>query len=323
MKIPVLKVENLTIKVNLKIIVSNISFEIYEGEILGLFGDSGSGKTTILHAIFGLIPSNFNVQGGIYLNGSEINQLTPEQRSQLGMSIVLQDLGLFEDRSVYENIAYPLYRRGFDEDFIKEEVKSILALLQILDLSMRKPKEISGGQRQRVALARALVYKPKILLLDESLRGLQEGLRLQFLAFVKEISKKTVLIMVTHERSELEIVANKVITLSNGKILGYENWCSEKEFSSLVSTTLIPHTNEVSTYKEVRHLKILPQEASNKDFVIVLIKGWRKLSNGKHAAFVTFNNDEPGCMVFEKLGVDEISTLPVGNIKIGYEKVGD
>ncbi len=322
---PLLSVRGLSVSAGVKKIVTDISFDVHEGEVLGLFGDSGCGKSTILHTLFGLQHGSFKVEGDILFRGHSILHKPAELRSHLGISIVFQDLGLFDDRNIFENVAYPLRQRGDNEALIASKTNSVLSFLQISNLANRNPGQVSGGQRQRVALARALVYKPQLLLLDEPLRGLQEELKFQFLAFMRAIERNnTALIFVTHERSELELIADNIIMMSKGKLERHEKRTDGKTFRSLVSTALIPDPENLGSYCRVADLKIsFSQHSAPSEYqIIVNVKEWRPLCDGRRGALIQYSNSELGWLIFDSIG-SNVNDLPLGQICLAYKKIGD
>src|SRR5207244_3288414 len=134
---------------------------------------SGSGKTTTLSMVAGFTEVT---SGHILLSGQPIESL-PSYRRNIGM--VFQSYSLFPHMSVFDNVAFPLRRRGVSGVEIKRKVGRVLDLIQLGDKGARYPRELSGGQQQRVALARAIVFEPRLLLMDEPLGALDKKLREQ------------------------------------------------------------------------------------------------------------------------------------------------
>jgi ABC-type sulfate/molybdate transport systems ATPase subunit len=210
----VLALHDYTVRVAGQILIERLDVEVGPGEVLGVFGDSGSGKSSLLHLIAGLSNRPFTGEGDLLLHGEEIGALDPARRSLKGISIVLQDLGLFANRDVSENVAYPLFRRRWPADRVRERVHESLARLGLEGLEGRHPGELSGGQRQRVAFARALSYGPSLLLLDEPLRGLQDELRYDLLAMLRALcSEGMAIVLVTHDREEVALIADRIVCL--------------------------------------------------------------------------------------------------------------
>ena len=146
-------------------VLTDISLNIEDGEIVSILGPSGCGKTTLLNLILGIVDSD---GGQIIYNGEDITDVPMEKR---GFNIVFQDYALFPNLNVYQNITYGL--RNNPEISSKEEVEDLIHLLGLEEHLNKRIGQLSGGQKQRVALARTMVMKPKILLLDEPLSALE------------------------------------------------------------------------------------------------------------------------------------------------------
>ena len=145
-------------------VLTDISLNIEDGEIVSILGPSGCGKTTLLNLILGIVDSD---GGQIIYNGEDITNVPMEKR---GFNIVFQDYALFPNLNVYQNITYGL--RNNPEISSREEVEDLIHLLGLEEHLNKRIGQLSGGQKQRVALARTMVMKPKILLLDEPLSAL-------------------------------------------------------------------------------------------------------------------------------------------------------
>ena len=171
------------------IAVDHFTFEIPDGELVGLLGPSGCGKSTTLFMICGL---QRPTEGRIFFGEDDVTELPPENR---GVGVVFQNYALYPHLSVLQNITFPLENlKGKDKltkDEMKEKAMEVARLVQIEKLVDRKPGELSGGQQQRVAIARALVKMPRVLLLDEPLSNLDARLRLQTREEIRRIQKET------------------------------------------------------------------------------------------------------------------------------------
>ena len=152
-------------------VVDNLDLNIRQGEFLSLLGPSGSGKTTTLMMLAGFDAPD---RGRILMDGNDISKLPAYKRD---MGVVFQSYALFPHMSVAENVAFPLNLRKIPAAEARVRVKEALALARLEGFEDRNPAQLSGGQQQRVALARALVYRPRILLMDEPLGALDKGLR--------------------------------------------------------------------------------------------------------------------------------------------------
>lgn len=193
----------------------NVSLRVHDGEFFTLLGPSGSGKTTILRVIAGLLDAD---AGDVFLDGTSMKGIPTFERE---LSVVFQSLALFPHMSVAENIAFPLRMRRMRRHDISVAVRDVLDLMQLPDIGHRKITELSGGQRQRVALARSLVYRPRVLLLDEPLsaldRRLREDMQLELTRLHREVG--VTIINVTHDQREALFMSDRVALMDKGRIL--------------------------------------------------------------------------------------------------------
>ncbi|MDN5214001.1 ATP-binding cassette domain-containing protein [Fulvivirgaceae bacterium BMA12] len=192
-----------------------VEAHINQGDLVVIYGPSGAGKTSILRMLAGLLQPE---SGKIAVNNvcwfdSEKNiHLKPQQRK---VGFVWQDYALFPNMTVKENLQYALPRS--QPAHILTELIDIIELNRLQD---RMPQSLSGGQQQRVALARALVRSPEVLLLDEPLSALDEGMRVKMQDFLLKVHHQYGLttILVTHDMAEIFKLAKKIFLLHNGKI---------------------------------------------------------------------------------------------------------
>ena len=196
--------------------VSDLNFEIPDGELIALLGPSGCGKSTTLNLISGLQKPT---DGKIFFGDDDVTDLPPENR---GVGLVFQNYALYPHLSVMDNIIFPLGNlRGKDKmtkSEMKQKAHEIAKLVQIDELMDRKPGELSGGQQQRVAIARALVKMPRVLLLDEPLSNLDARLRLQTREEIKRIQRETGIttVFVTHDQDEAMSISDRIIVMREG-----------------------------------------------------------------------------------------------------------
>lgn len=198
--------------------VDHFTFEIPDGELVGLLGPSGCGKSTTLFMICGLQKPT---EGRIFFGEDDVTELPPENR---GVGVVFQNYALYPHLSVLQNITFPLENlKGKDKltkDEMKEKAMKAARLVQIEKLVDRKPGELSGGQQQRVAIARALVKMPRVLLLDEPLSNLDARLRLQTREEIRRIQKETGIttVFVTHDQEEAMSISDRIVVMKEGVI---------------------------------------------------------------------------------------------------------
>ncbi|MBQ4354437.1 MAG: ABC transporter ATP-binding protein [Clostridia bacterium] len=196
--------------------VSDFTFEIPDGKLIGLLGPSGCGKSTMLSLICGLQKPT---SGRIFFGEDDVTGLPPENR---GVGLVFQNYALYPHLTVRQNIIFPLENLRGKDKMTKEEMNAkaekIAALVQLDGLLERKPSELSGGQQQRVAIARALVKMPRVLLLDEPLSNLDARLRLQTREEIKRIQQETGIttMFVTHDQDEAMSISDMIVVMKDG-----------------------------------------------------------------------------------------------------------
>lgn len=194
----------------------DVDLNISSDEIVALYGASGAGKTSVLKMICGLtIPDEgvISVERHTWFESSKKINIKPQARN---VGIVFQDYALFPNMTVEQNLSYAL-----DKAQPTNIVRELLDMMELTNLSNKKPELLSGGQRQRVALARAIVRKPKILLLDEPLSALDTALRLKLQDYILRIHHEFQLttILVSHDILEVSRLASRVYEMSQGKII--------------------------------------------------------------------------------------------------------
>lgn len=200
-------------------VIDDVSIEINKGEIYGLIGMSGAGKSTILRCINGLTSYQ---EGSLKVQGQEVANLKGDElryfRKNIGM--IFQHFALLERRTAYQNIAIPMESWGYDKNEIKDRVEELLTLVGLKDKGNRLPRNLSGGEKQRVAIARALTMSPEILLCDEATSSLDPSTTIQILELLKKINEELdiTIVVVTHQMEVITQLCDKVSILENGKV---------------------------------------------------------------------------------------------------------
>ncbi|AHF05779.1 ABC transporter ATP-binding protein [Desulfitobacterium metallireducens] len=210
-----LECKKLCVSFNQIEILRSVHFSVEDGELVSLLGPSGCGKSTLLKTIAGLILPD---KGDISIDGKSINQLPPYQRRTV---IVFQDLRLFPNMNVEENIAFPLKIHGVNTETRLKEARRLLEKVQLGDLGKRKITQMSGGQLQRVALARALASNPKVLLLDEPFSSLDETLRQDMRNLIVQLHRELGIatVLVTHNPKEALMISDRISVMFDGGIV--------------------------------------------------------------------------------------------------------
>lgn len=197
------------------IVVNRVSLQVEDGELFVLLGGSGSGKTTVLRMVAGLIAPD---GGKIELNGRDVTFLTPQARN---VGYVFQNYSIFRHMTVQDNVEFGLRIRGVRVADRHRRAEELLDLVGLAGLGSRFADELSGGQQQRVALARALAYQPAVLLLDEPFGALDVKIRAQLRASLKEIQQQlhVTTILVTHDQEEAFELANRIGVMDTGRLI--------------------------------------------------------------------------------------------------------
>ncbi|ACV59845.1 ABC transporter ATP-binding protein [Alicyclobacillus acidocaldarius] len=194
--------------------VRGVSFQIREGEMVGLLGPSGSGKTTILRLIAGL---ERPTKGDVWIGGKRVTDLPPQKRN---VGLVFQNYALFQHMTVYDNVSFGLREKRVPKDEMDARVRELLRFMRLESYANRFPHELSGGQQQRVALARALAPRPQVLLFDEPFAAIDTQIRRELRTFVRQVHDEmgVTSVFVTHDQEEALEVADRVLVLHEGNV---------------------------------------------------------------------------------------------------------
>jgi ABC-type Fe3+/spermidine/putrescine transport system ATPase subunit len=194
--------------------ILGLNIEIQEGEFHSLLGPTGCGKTSILESIIGLRKA---VQGKIRIGEKEVQSLPPEQRE---ISYVPQDLALFPHLNVRENILYGIKARRLDPKNYEEYVSRLIHQMKVAPLLERFPANLSGGEKKRVALLRALAPRPKLLLVDEPLSGLDPSIKAEIQEVLKVLHTTfhPTVLCVTHDFEEAYFLSDRITVFMYGAV---------------------------------------------------------------------------------------------------------
>jgi putative spermidine/putrescine transport system ATP-binding protein len=194
--------------------LDDVSLEVAPGEFVTFLGPSGSGKTTTLKIVAGFTATD---AGEVRLDGRDITGVPPYKRD-IGM--VFQNYALFPHMTAAQNLTFPLQMRKVDPREAAARVSEALELVQLGSFGDRYPSQMSGGQQQRVALARAIVFRPRLLLMDEPLGALDKKLREALQLEIRRISHAlgVTVIYVTHDQEEALVISDRIAIYNRGRI---------------------------------------------------------------------------------------------------------
>jgi D-methionine transport system ATP-binding protein len=200
--------------------VKNVSFRVAPGEIYGLIGLSGAGKSTLIRCINMLEKPD---SGKVFFEGVDLTLLSPQElrakRRQIGM--IFQHFNLFAQKTVKDNIAYPLELQGKGKAEVARRVEELLGFVELSDKVKAYPSELSGGQKQRVAIARALATSPKLLLSDEGTSALDPATSILILDLLRKTvdELKISIVMITHQMEVARRICDRIAVMEDGQII--------------------------------------------------------------------------------------------------------
>ncbi len=195
----------------------DVNFEIQDGEFVGIIGHTGSGKSTLIQHLNGLIKAS---SGALYYNGENIYEDKYDMkklRSKVGLVFQYPEHQLFEI-DVLTDVCFGPKNQGFSEEEAKEKAKKALSLVGLGEsYYSQSPFELSGGQKRRVAIAGVLAMEPEVLILDEPTAGLDPNERIRFRNLISELAEERLVLLSTHIVSDVEFIANKIVLMKEGQ----------------------------------------------------------------------------------------------------------
>ena len=256
-----IKIEGLTILLK-SFAISNLNIRIEEGQFHFLLGPTGSGKTLILESIIGLRKPH---RGKILIGEREVQGLPPERRE---ISYVPQDLALFPHLRVQENILFGIRARNLRTVEYEDHIRSLVRVMKVDHLLQRYPGRLSGGEKKRIALLRALAPKPKLLLLDEPLSGLDPSIKIEIQHLLKTLhaSFHPTTLCVTHDFDEAYFLGDEITICIDGQV---------KQVGGKDDVFLRPTSREVAQFLGARNLYRATVLDKEDDRWILAINGLR------------------------------------------------
>lgn len=214
-----IEIKNLVKQYDNQSVIKDVSFSIEKGEIFGIVGRSGVGKSTLLRCINALEPIN---SGDIIVDGTSIRSLDSDgvRKLRKNVSMIFQNFNLLNQKTALENVTLPMEIWGYDKKELQARAKELLNLVGLSDKYKSKPRSLSGGEKQRVAIARALALDPEILLCDEATSALDPNTTKEILALLKKINRELglTLVVVTHQMEVIKDICQRVAVMEAGKV---------------------------------------------------------------------------------------------------------
>jgi cell division transport system ATP-binding protein len=199
--------------------LDDVSFSVEPNEFITIVGHSGAGKTTLMKMI---IAEDRPTQGAVFFESANVHKLGKSQMNKLRRRIgtVFQDYRLISSKTAYENIAFAMEASGRTDSEIKSDVPHVLELVDLGKKIWNFPHELSGGEKQRVAIARAIVTQPDIIIADEPTGNLDPINTIEIIKILQKIHKLgTTVLLTTHDKSVVDEVRGRVITMENGRVV--------------------------------------------------------------------------------------------------------
>lgn len=288
-----IKVENLTKSYTQKgmkhTVLNNINFEVKRGEVFGIIGKSGAGKSTIIKCLNLLEKPD---SGYVVVDGIDLTTISKSElrkvRQQIG--VIFQGFNLLNSKSVFDNVALPLrLTTNLSKHEIKTRVDNLLKLVGLEELTNSYPKNLSGGQKQRVGIARALATEPKVLLCDEATSALDSQTTNSILELLLDINEKLglTIVLITHEIEVVRKICDRVAVIDGGKII---------EIGATVNVVLHP--------REALTRKLILEEETDKYLEQVMdFYKFHKTAN-THLIIISFIGENTFNPILSKISLD-------------------
>lgn len=237
--------------------VKDVNLHVNKGEIFGIIGLSGAGKSTLIRCLNRLEEPS---KGKVIIDGVDITALDKEslRKTRKSIGMIFQHFNLLSQKTVFENIAFPLELDGITKSEIESRVGTLLDYVELSDKKNAYPSQLSGGQKQRVAIARALANNPKILLSDEATSALDPRTTKSILELLDRIRKEfgLTIVLITHQMEVVKDICDKVAIIEDGEII---------EMNTVEELFRNPKTNTAKTFisglkSNIKEESIIPEE---------------------------------------------------------------
>jgi len=276
--------------------LDNLNLEIAEGEVLGLLGPNGSGKTTAIHTLCGLIEAN---SGDVNVFGMKQDIRNLKTRQQMGL--VTQEVTVFKDLTAIENLRYFGGLYGLKGAELEANIKEVLEFVELTDRAHKKPGTFSGGMQRRLNIACSLVHKPKFLIMDEPTVAIDPQSRNHILESVKQIAARgTTILYTSHYMEEVQEICSRIVVMDAGRAIAsgtVEELINQIQHEETVRITAITATDILTNQlKAVAGVKSV--NVTGNKYVIVSSVGSGNLNRileiaQRHGGVADFNADKP------------------------------
>ena len=249
--------------------VDNLSFEVHEGEILGLLGPNGSGKTTTINCLLSLL--NYS-SGSIKIFGKEMKPDSYDIKSKIG--VVFQEVAVFDELTVYENVDYFCGLYINNKETRKKYIEDAINLVGLESFKKFYPKKLSGGLLRRLNIACGIAHKPKLIFLDEPTVAVDPQSRNNILDGIKKLRDNgATIVYTTHYMEEVEILCDRVIILDKGKILATGTTDELKELAKIEEKISIEINDlDINYIDKIKELKNVDDVKYSSNILLVTYK---------------------------------------------------
>ena len=286
----VISVKNLTKKYKNLTAIDNLSFDVYEGEILGLLGPNGSGKSTTINCLLSLL--NFE-HGIIKIFNKEMTSESYDIKKDIG--VIFQEVAVFEELSVYENIDYFCGLYITDKKQRAEYIEDAIKLVGLEEFKKFYPKQLSGGLLRRLNIACGIAHKPKLIFLDEPTVAVDPQSRNNILDGIKKLRDEGATILyTTHYMEEVELLCDRIIILDKGKIIAQGTTEELKDLAKIEEKITVEVENITDeAIEKIKEFKTVEEATLNKNILLITYKkgnnNLRKLIDFLEENKVTYN----------------------------------
>ena len=286
----VISVKNLTKKYKNLTAIDNLSFDVYEGEILGLLGPNGSGKSTTINCLLSLL--NFE-HGIIKIFNKEMTSESYDIKKDIG--VIFQEVAVFEELTVYENIDYFCGLYITDKKQRAEYIEDAIKLVGLEEFKKFYPKQLSGGLLRRLNIACGIAHKPKLIFLDEPTVAVDPQSRNNILDGIKKLRDEGATILyTTHYMEEVELLCDRIIILDKGKIIAQGTTEELKDLAKIEEKITVETENITDeAIEKIKEFKTVEEATLNKNILLITYKkgnnNLRKLIDFLEENKVTYN----------------------------------